>query len=287
MVGRGSGENATVRYLYNRPHTYQLQQDNYDQEENTIHNILHNNSFPIKPHSHPKKRALTQTQDNTTPQKQKWATFTYIGKKTTRITNLFKHTNIKIAFHTNNTVQKLLTHNCYTKDKYSASGIYKLTCPKCNKAYVGQTGRSISQRYLDHQSLGFTLHLAEHQHPFGPINEIMQCSCKGQILWNLLNLLFFFDPFTCFILFNWIIPFRWFDYLNFLVCILCAFLMFSSCYYYWIFGSPQPTVCKLVFFHSHLASGLHLWKFPLASMHLHFFVWRQPKLHVVPHPRTP
>ena len=173
---------AAVRYLYNRLHTYQLQQEDYDQEENTIHNILHNNSFPIKPHAHPKKRTLTQTQDNATPQKQKWATFTYIGKETTRITNLFKHTNIKIAFRTNNTVQKLLTHSCYTKDKYSASGIYKLTCPECNKAYVGQTGRSFSQRYqehhrafrLDHQSSGFTLHLAEHQHPFGPINEIMQ-----------------------------------------------------------------------------------------------------------------
>ena len=46
---------ATVRYLYKRLHTYQLQQEDYDQEENTIHNILHNNSFPIKPHSHPKK----------------------------------------------------------------------------------------------------------------------------------------------------------------------------------------------------------------------------------------
>ena len=67
-------------------------------------------------------------------------------------------------------------------------------------------------------------------------------------------------------------PFRWFDYLNFLVCILCAFLMFSSCYYYWIFGSPCPTVCKPVFFHLHLASGLHLWKVLLASLHLHFFV---------------
>jgi len=47
---------------------------------------------------------------------------------------------------------------------------------------VGQTGQSFSQRYrehlrafrLDHQSSGFTFHLAEHQHPFGPINVIVQ-----------------------------------------------------------------------------------------------------------------
>ena len=47
------------------------------------------------------------------------------------------------------------------------------------------------------------------------------------------------------------------------------FLCFLSCYYYWIFGSPRPTVCKLVFFHLRLASGLHLWKLPLASLQLH------------------
>ena len=66
-------------------------------------------------------------------------------------------------------------------------------------------------------------------------------------------------------------------YLNSLVYIFMRIFMFLSCYYYWIFGSPHPTVCRLVFFHLHLASGLNLWKFPLAIMHLHFFVWRHPK----------
>jgi hypothetical protein len=38
---------AAVSFLYNRLNTYQLQPAEYRQEENTIHNILHNNSFPI------------------------------------------------------------------------------------------------------------------------------------------------------------------------------------------------------------------------------------------------
>jgi hypothetical protein len=38
---------AAVRFLYNRLNTYQLQTEDYKQEENLIHNILHNNSFPI------------------------------------------------------------------------------------------------------------------------------------------------------------------------------------------------------------------------------------------------
>jgi len=41
---------ATVRFLYNRLDTYNLQQEEYLQELNVIHNILNNNSFPIKPH---------------------------------------------------------------------------------------------------------------------------------------------------------------------------------------------------------------------------------------------
>jgi len=40
---------AAVRFLYNRLNTYQLQTAEYRQEENTIHNILHNNSFSIVP----------------------------------------------------------------------------------------------------------------------------------------------------------------------------------------------------------------------------------------------
>jgi hypothetical protein len=39
---------------------------------------------------------------------------------------------------------------------------------------VGRSGACLRAFKHDHQSSSFTLHLAEHQHPFGPINEIMQ-----------------------------------------------------------------------------------------------------------------
>jgi len=42
-----------------------------------------------------------------------------MGKETMYITNLFKKTDIKIAFWTNNTIQKLLTHNQQTSDIHS------------------------------------------------------------------------------------------------------------------------------------------------------------------------
>ena len=65
--------------------------------------------------------------------------------------------------------------------QFLSSGVYKLTCPDCNKAYVGQTGRRFSIRYNKHtrdfynsQSSSFAQHLLDKAHSFGPINNIMQ-----------------------------------------------------------------------------------------------------------------
>jgi hypothetical protein len=68
---------------------------------------------------------------------QKWARFTYIGKETSYITNIFKWTELKISFRTTNTLGNLLTHKHHVHDKFSLSGVYKLICPDCNKTYVG------------------------------------------------------------------------------------------------------------------------------------------------------
>jgi len=69
--------------------------------------------------------------------------FTYIGKETTYITNVLKNTELKIAMHTNNSIQNILMNNKQLTNntgKHTHSGVYKLSCPDCSKAYVGQTG---------------------------------------------------------------------------------------------------------------------------------------------------
>jgi Pyruvate/2-oxoacid:ferredoxin oxidoreductase delta subunit len=129
---------AAIRFLCNRLHTYNLQPTEYLQEENTIHNILYNNEFQIKPHKPHQPKPQKQRQ-NTHMQTHKWITFTYTGKETTYITNLFKRSNIKIVFCTNNTIYSQLTQKHHIIDKCTQSGVCKLTCPDCNKAYVGQS----------------------------------------------------------------------------------------------------------------------------------------------------
>jgi len=53
---------AEVKFLYNRLNTYDLLADEYQQDD-TIHNILYNNSFPIRPQKphHPKLKEQKQS----------------------------------------------------------------------------------------------------------------------------------------------------------------------------------------------------------------------------------
>jgi hypothetical protein len=112
----------------------------------------------------------------------KWSLFTYFGRQTTFISNIFKKTDIRITLCTKNTLQKLLMPKPQTLYKYSRSGTYKLMCPDCNKAYVGQMGRSFTQRFKEHRNAfkssrntsNYIKHSLEHSHPFGPIHETMQ-----------------------------------------------------------------------------------------------------------------
>ena len=69
---------AAIRFLYNRLNSYQLHDEEYQQEENIIHNILYNNSFPLLPQ---KFITLHRNQlQNPPTNRYRWATSTYVGK---------------------------------------------------------------------------------------------------------------------------------------------------------------------------------------------------------------
>jgi len=52
---------ATVRFLFNRLDSYNLKQEEYQNELNIIHNIPYNNAFPIKPHKPPTQNTTRPT----------------------------------------------------------------------------------------------------------------------------------------------------------------------------------------------------------------------------------
>jgi len=64
--------------------------------------------------------------------------------------------DLKIAFRTKSTIENLLKHWKPILEKFSSSGVYKLTCPDCHIAYVGQTGRRLYTRYNEHKVISTT-----------------------------------------------------------------------------------------------------------------------------------
>jgi hypothetical protein len=150
---------------------------------------MYNNAFPIHPHKPPTHKPPTTMPDRQITTTQKWATFTYPGKETTFMTNLFKKTDLKLALQNNNTIQRLLMHK-QVSDIYTQSGVYKLTCPDCKKAYVGQNGRSFTARFKENinafktnsPTSNFAKHLIKQTHSFNSIHnttQILQRHNKG------------------------------------------------------------------------------------------------------------
>jgi hypothetical protein len=114
-------------------------------------------------------------------QKQKWATFTYIGSQTRVITKLFKNSNIRIAYRTNNTIRNYLQNKDHNPDKYSHSGIYELKCSSCQLKYIAQTGRNFKVTYKEHihairsnkTTSKYAQHILETGHAYGNIEDIL------------------------------------------------------------------------------------------------------------------
>ena len=156
---------TTIHFLSNHPHEHKLaayrflirrmltlpihKEQRHEEWQNILH-IAHRNNFPrnlITNLKHRIKKKLTQpTHPTTSRHDTKWTTFTYTSPQIRKITNFFKHTNIKIAFKCNDTIAQLLkpANNTPPPPPYDRSGIYSLTCCTCQQAYVGQTSRASS-----------------------------------------------------------------------------------------------------------------------------------------------
>jgi len=111
-----------------------------------------------------------------------WATFTYISPEICKVTNIFKNTNVRIAFRCRNTIAKLIRppkdHDIPPHNKW---GIYQLTCNTCSRSYVGQTSRNLNIRFQEHiryiknsnPQSAYAQHILQNQHEYGQINSTM------------------------------------------------------------------------------------------------------------------
>jgi len=175
---------AAYHYLINRMLSLPLTTERRIAEWQKIRIIANNNKLPIHHIAKMRKQIQRKTQMNTINNSNynKWATFTYHSSKVRKITNIFKQTDIKIAFKSKNTLQQLTKpkiHNT-TQDR-DKSGIYKLTCNTFNRAYIGQTSRNLTLRYREHiryiknnhPQSAYALHILQNIHEYGPLKDTM------------------------------------------------------------------------------------------------------------------
>ena len=172
---------AAYRYMITRMTTLPLTQTRKETEWQTITTIAKNNDYPIHTIKKLRKRIenKTHTKKNDTDN-PKWTTFTYHNHTIRQITNLFKHTNLRIAYRSTNKIQNLIKHKQNThKPDHEKSGIYQLKCNTCKLNYIGQTSRNLRQRHKEHTSYikknnhtsAYALHILQNRHEYGPLNE--------------------------------------------------------------------------------------------------------------------
>ena len=128
------------------------------------------------------QRRTTQPKTpTTTGTDTKWATFTYTSPQIRKITNLFKHTNVKVAFKCNNTISRLTKPAKQTLrlTPYDRNGIYSLTCNTCKQSYVGQTSQGLKLRFQENTWYikynnplsAYVQHILHNQHEYRPMDK--------------------------------------------------------------------------------------------------------------------
>jgi hypothetical protein len=176
---------TAYRFHLKRMYSLPLNQTQLKNEWETIKHIADSNNFPINILHKLKERTLQHLSQPATPKKKKdtkWTTFTYTTPHIRNITNLFKNTDIKIAFKTTNSLRqftKPITHT--PTPPQECSGIYGLTCNTCQMTYVGQTNRNLNIHYKEHiryirtnnPKSAYALHILQNRHEYGPLNETM------------------------------------------------------------------------------------------------------------------
>ena len=121
---------AAFRYFYDKMKMYKLTPESQQKKE-----TRYNESWLI---TITKPLPWTKLEKKKGTQKRKWAKFTYIRKETRFITKLFKNTDVKVTFTTDNSIERRLARKYGTDhSKYDTSGIYQLTCPDCKMKYTG------------------------------------------------------------------------------------------------------------------------------------------------------
>jgi len=154
------------------------------QEWNKILIMARNNGFPVHLIHGMKRQLMTRKEGTTQTQlvqqyNKKWVTFIYHSPSIYKGTNLFKRTNLRIPLRPTNTIYQQLSNKT---NNPNPSGIYKLKCNTCSRAYVGKFGRPITTRHREqlryirnnNPTSTYAKHILDNRHEFGSADETLK-----------------------------------------------------------------------------------------------------------------
>jgi hypothetical protein len=127
------------------------------------------------------KTQQSKSTSKLTQQSKKCVTFKFSSPLIRRVTILFKHTNVCIAFRATNILYTNLNKKESQNEKRS-SDIYRLKCKTWNYLYIGQTGGFIRGRYWERirhiktnkPNSAYALHILNNRHENGNMEDTME-----------------------------------------------------------------------------------------------------------------
>lgn len=134
-------QNRAIKLSHPKFHTKNLE---------SIKIYLTKNSYPQKLINKLLKKQITNNSSDHS--NCKYYKIPYIKGLSETVSRLLESDTVKIAYKPENTLKKYFTQlKTKTPIDYQSNVIYKIPCQNCNCCYIGQTGRYLRTRLLEHQ----------------------------------------------------------------------------------------------------------------------------------------
>ena len=166
---------AAFRHLFNRSIQVPLNEENFRTEITTIIQIGLRNGYNIDDLQRIYNKIHVKNINNliypNIKQNKRYVVLDYHSTKTLPINKALQRYNITTAIRTKNKISNFLINCKHQPPKTEKSGVYQIKCDHCNKFYVGQSGRSLGERFDEHikrkqSALGEHLKDTGHRCPY-------------------------------------------------------------------------------------------------------------------------
>lgn len=145
---------AAFRFLINRANSTPLNKTQYLTELNYIMNVGRRNGYSISYmqniYNKIRKNNITKHLYPHMKNQKQFVCIPYNWIIDRTIKPILQKHDIRVAYKANTNLKNLLSNNKHKIPYTQKSGVYIINCNNCKSFYVGQTGRSLKDRFQDH-----------------------------------------------------------------------------------------------------------------------------------------